>query len=177
LGQYARAVEVFRGAVEKGVGTDEVYAQLGNNLLRTGQQQPALDAMEKAAELNLANLQNLANLATLYLQMGRTADAQKTVRAILTQNDRSPEANNLAGLLEIQRGNGPQARSYFEKAIEANPKMAEAYMNLGLLADQAGQPQIARENFRKFLEYADPKQHGAVIPKVQEELKVLEAAQ
>jgi choline-sulfatase len=172
--RYDKAVAIFQEAIRHHVETDQVYSQLGNNLLRIGQTQPALDAMEKAAELNLANLQNLANLATLYLQLDKLPEAEKTVKALLTQNDLHAEGNNVAGLIAIRRGNGPQARLYFEKAIQADPERAEPYMNLGLLAEQAGQTEAALENFRKFLEHARSAEHGETIPKVKAEIAELE---
>ncbi len=174
LRRYDKAAALFQQAVQHQVETDLIYSQLGNNLLRIGQIQPALNAMEKAAELNLANLQNLSNLATLYLQLDRLPEAERTTKAILTQNDLHAEGNNVAGLIAIRRGNGAQARLYFEKAIQADPDRAEPYMNLGLLAEQAGQAQVAIDQFRKFLEHADPASHRETIPKVKAEITELE---
>jgi choline-sulfatase len=174
LRRFDKAAALFQQAIQHQVESDLIYAQLGNNLLRIGQTQPALNAMEKAAELNLANLQNLSNLATLYLQMDRLPEAERTAKAILTQDGLHPEGNNVAGLIAIRKGDGEQARHYLEKAIEANPDRAEPYMNLGLLAEQAGKTQVAIENFRKFLEHAHPAEHGATIPKVKAEIAELE---
>jgi len=176
LGDYVRAAAVFRQAVEHGLETDHLYAQLGNNLLLSGQVQPALGAMERASVLNPANLTNLANLATLYLQLGRLPEAERTVKAILTQNERHPEGNNAAGLVAVQKGDGNRARLYFEKAIQADPQRAEPYMNLGLLAEQAGQIQVAIDHFRRFLERAQPAIHGDTILKVKAEIAELEKA-
>jgi tetratricopeptide (TPR) repeat protein len=130
--------------------------------------------MEKAAEMNLTNLQNLVNLATAYLQLGRVADSQKTVKAVLAQDEHYGEAYNILGLLEIQKGDGDAARGYFEKAIEYRPELIEPYLNLGLLAQKAGQPQIAISYYKKFLERARPKDHGQYIPKVKAAIADLE---
>jgi arylsulfatase A-like enzyme/Flp pilus assembly protein TadD len=165
-GQYQKAIEIYQQAVKNGADSDQTHAAIGNNYVRLGQLQFAADAMEKAAEMNLTNLQNLVNLATAYLQLGRAADCQKTVKAVLAQDDHDGEAYNILGLLEIQRGDGDAARGYFEKAIEYQPDLTEPYLNLGLLAQQAGQPQIAIGYYKKFLERARPKDHGQYIPKV-----------
>jgi tetratricopeptide (TPR) repeat protein len=130
--------------------------------------------MEKAADMNLLNLQNLTNLATAYLNLGRMPEAERVIKAMLTQNDRYSVAYNLYGILEIQRGNGDAARSRFEKAVELNPDLTEPYMNLGLLAEKAGQPRIAIDYYKKFLARADPKEHGELIPKVKQAIKDLE---
>ena len=173
-GQYLRAIEVYQQAAKNGADTDETHAATGNNYVRLGQLQPAADAMEKAAEMNLTNLQNLVNLATAYLQLGRSADCEKTLKAILAQNNRSGEAYNVYGLLSIQRGDGNTARSYLEKAIDCDPDLIEPYLNLGLLAEKAGQPQIAISYYKKFLERARPKDHGEYIPKVKAAIAQLE---
>jgi len=174
LGQHQQAIQVFQQAISNKVDTDQMQAELGNSYLRMGNLQPALDAMETAASMNVANLQNLTNLATLYLQMGRPADAERTLRAILAQDDRSAEAYNLMGTLEIQRGQAELARSYFEKAVEYNPDLAEVYVNLGLLAENAGNLQKTVDYYKKFLEKADPRKHGPLIPKIKAAISAIQ---
>ncbi len=172
--QYQKAIDVYQTAIRNHADSDQTHASIGNNFVRVGKLQEAADAMEKAAEMNLTNLQNLANLATAYLQLGRLADCEKTLKAILAQNDRSGEAYNVYGLLSIQRGDGNTARSYLEKAVECDPDLTEPYLNLGLLAEKAGQPQIAVTYYKKFLERARPKDHGQYIPKVKAAIAELE---
>jgi arylsulfatase A-like enzyme/Tfp pilus assembly protein PilF len=177
LGQHQRAVQVFQEAIANKVDTDQMQAELGNSYLRLGDLQQAVNAMETAASMNMANLQNLTNLATLYLQLRRPADTERTLRAILAQDDRYAEAYNLMGTLEIQGGKAELARDYFEKAIECDPDLAEVYVNLGLLAENVGQPQQAVAYYRKFLEKADPKKHGPLIPKIKAAVSSMERGQ
>jgi Flp pilus assembly protein TadD len=130
--------------------------------------------MEHAARLNPSNLENMDNLATAYLQLGRPGDAKRVLQAVMAQNERHAPAHNLLGLLEIQGGRGPEARSHFEKAIEYNPDLAEPYMNLGLLAQNAGETKFAIVYYKRFLKAADPEKHREVIPKVKAALADLE---
>ncbi len=174
LGQHQQAILVFQQAIANKVDTDQMQAELGNSFLRMGNLQRALDAMETAASMNMANLQNLTNLATLYLQMGRPADAERTVRAILAQDDRSADAYNLMGTLEIQRGQAELARGDFEKAVEYNPDLAEVYVNLGLLAENAGNLPQTVAYYKKFLEKADPGKHGPLIPKIKAAISAIQ---
>ena len=157
---------VYHQAIQNIADTDETHAELGEILVRLGDLPAAANAMETAAEMNLSNLQNLTNLATLYLQMGRAADVERTLKAILAQNPKHAQAYNVYGILEIQRGQGNAAQGYFEKAVENDPELTEPYLNLGLLAQQAGQSQVAIDYYKKFLERARPKEHGQYIPKV-----------
>jgi len=166
LRQFRKAMPVYHQAIQNKADTDETHAELGEILVRFGDMPSAANAMETAAEMNLSNLQNLTNLATLYLQMGRAADVERTLKAILAQNPRHAQAYNVYGILEIQRGQGSAARGYFEKAVEYDQELTEPYLNLGLLAQQAGQSQVAIDYYKKFLERAHPKGHGQYIPKV-----------
>jgi tetratricopeptide (TPR) repeat protein len=162
LRQFRKAMPVYQHAIQNKADSDETHAELGEILVRLGELPAAANAMETAAEMNLSNLQNLSNLATLYLQMGRPSDVERTLKAILAQNAKHAQAHNIYGILEIQRGQGNAARGYFEKAVEYDPELTEPYLNLGLLAQEAGQSQIAIDYYKKFLERARPKEHGPV---------------
>ena len=138
LRQFRKAMPVYQQAIQNKADSDETHAELGEILVRLGELPAAANAMETAAEMNLSNLQNLSNLATLYLQMGRPSDVERTLKAILAQNAKHAQAYNIYGILEIQRGQGNAARGYFEKAVEYDPELTEPYLNLGLLAQEAG---------------------------------------
>ncbi|HVN81368.1 MAG TPA: sulfatase-like hydrolase/transferase [Terriglobia bacterium] len=175
LGQFLKAARLYQEAIRNKADTDETYAELGEIFLRLGAKARAMEFMEQAASLNPANLKNLDNLATVYLEKGRTDDVDRVLRIILAQDDHHPMANNLLGILEVQRGHEQLARSYFEKAIQSNPDLAQAYMNLGILAQNAGQNQQAITYFKMFLEKADPKEHRDIIPKVRKALSELQS--
>jgi Tfp pilus assembly protein PilF len=119
--------------------------------------------MEKAAEMNLTDLQNLTNLANAYLQLGRTADCEKTLKAILTLDNRYGQAYNIFGVLSIQRGDGNAARIYLEKAVEYDLELSEPFLSLAFLAEKAGHPQFAIGYYKKFLERARPKEQADLI--------------
>ncbi len=175
LGQILKGARLYQEAIQNKADTDQILAKLGAIFLRLGNKARAIEFMEQAASLNPTDLKNLDNLSTVYFEMGRLADAERVLRAILAQDDHHSVANNLYGILEIQRGHEEQARQYFEKAIQYNPGLAQAYMNLGILAQDAGDTQQAITYFRKFLEKAEPKEHRDIIPKVKKALAQLQA--
>jgi choline-sulfatase len=169
-GQYLKAIEVYHKAIERKVESDQTYAELGELYVRLERLDEAVPAMERASEMNPSNLQNLTNLATAYLHLGRTQDAERTLRGVLTQDSEYPEAHNIFGVLAVARGDGNLARVHFERAVQSNPYLAEAYLNLGLLAEKAAQPQQAAAYYEQFLQKASPDKHREVIPKVREAL-------
>jgi len=173
-GQFRKAIDVYQTAIKNHAETDRTYASIGNNLVQLGRLQEAAAALEKAAETNPTSLQNLTNLATVYLQLGKPEVCEKTLNAILRQDDRYGQAYNIYGILAVQRGDGYGARRYFEKAVECDPDLSEAYLSLAFLAEKGGRPQIAVEYYRKFLEKVRPGEHADVIPRIKAAIANLE---
>jgi len=174
LGQHDRAEKVYLEAIKNKADSDQTHAELGGICVRRGDLGRAVEFMEHAMRLNPTNLQNMDNLATAYLHLGRQDDAQRVLRAILAQNERNAAAHNLLGILEIQRGQGPDARRHFEKAAECDPDLAEPYMNLALLAQNAGETKAPIDYYKRFLKKASPDKYREVIPKVKAALADLE---
>jgi tetratricopeptide (TPR) repeat protein len=175
LGQYLKAAQLYQQAIQNKADTDQTHAELGEIFVRIGNKSGAIQCMEHAAKLNPSNLQNLSNLATFYLESSELENTERVLRTILALNSRHSMANNLFGILEIQRGREQVAREYFEKAIQFNQDLAQAYMNLGILAQEAGDAQQAIRYYKKFLEKAEPNEHRDIIPKVKKALRELEA--
>jgi tetratricopeptide (TPR) repeat protein len=173
-GQFRKAIDVYQTAIKNHAETDRTYASIGNNLVQLGRLQEAAAALEKAAETNPTSLQNLTNLETVYLQLGKPEVCEKTLNAILRQDDRYGQAYNIYGILAVQRGDGYGARRYFEKAVECDPDLSEAYLSLAFLAEKGGRPQIAVEYYRKFLEKVRPGEHADVIPRIKAAIANLE---
>src|SRR5262245_19621045 len=73
--EFQKAADLYQQAIKNYADTDQTHAELGETFVRLGRLQDAVNAMETAAVMNLANLQNLTNMATAYLQIGRLAEA------------------------------------------------------------------------------------------------------
>jgi choline-sulfatase len=173
-GQYQKAIDVYQTALANHAESDRTYASIGDNLVRLGRLQDAADAMEKAAGINPASLQNLTNLATVYLQLGKPVDCEKTLAAILKQDDRYGQAYNIYGILMIQRGDGYAARRYLEKAVECDPDLSEPYLSLAFLAEKGGRPQLAVNYYKMFLARVHPGEHADLIPRIRAAIANLE---
>jgi len=166
MGQWARAAEVLRRAVDLHVATDTIYARLGKCYLRLHELDKAAEAMTRANQINPTNLDNLRNLGTAQLQLGHVDEAEKAFKAITLQNDRYSAAYNGLGLVAIQRGDGDTARADFEKAAALDSTEVEPLLNLGVLFDKAGDKSQALRYYQQFLDKASPKDYGELIPKV-----------
>jgi len=175
LKQFERAERTYQEAIRNKADGDDTHAELGEIYVRRGDLARAVEFMEHAAKLNPTNLTNLVNMSTAYLHLGRPGEAERALRAALTQNERHAGAHNLFGILEIQRGREAEARSHFLKAVECDPDLAEPYMNLGLLAQDADDKKNAIRYYKEFLRKASPDKYRDVIPKVKAALAELES--
>ncbi len=175
-GQFDDLEKTCLRAIENDAGGDGAYANLGEIYVRRGDLNRAVEYMEKASSLNPSNLGNMDNLATALLHLGRFAEVERVLKAVLVQDPKHAMAHNLYGILEIQRSQVEAARRHFEQAMRCDPGLAEPYMNLGLIAQNAGDAKAAISYFRGFLKRADKVKHRDIIPKVQAALADLSAA-
>ncbi|HVN81875.1 MAG TPA: sulfatase-like hydrolase/transferase [Terriglobia bacterium] len=174
LGQLSEAIRISKQAIRNKADTDRTYSDLGTIYLRLGDRTRATSSMEQAARMNPADLRNLCNLATVYLELGREPDSERILRSVLAQDSEHAAANNLLGVLEVQRGHPDLARQHFEAAIHADPNLVQAYMNLGILAQNSGQNKLAISYFKEFLEKAPLESNREFIPRVRAAIADLE---
>jgi len=172
-GRYDDAMQLYRGALSKGLDSGRLHSRLADLLLRRGDKETAITEYEKAAQINPVDLDSQNNLATAYLEKGRLSDSERTFRWILANDPKYPAAQNGMGLISIQKRDFPAARGYFERAAQLDPDLVEVHMNLGLLYEMAGDRDRARTSFETFLTKASPAQYGSVIPRVREKLATL----
>ena len=175
MGNYTRAIQIYEKAVSMRVETDQIYSRLGRDYLRTNQLEKAVQAMQRATELNPTDLDNLRNLGTADLQLGRLQEARKAFESITVQSDSYAPAFNGLGLVAIAQGDADGARLNFQKAIEADPSEVEPMLNLGLLYQKAGQKQQALRYYQMFLQKAPHNQYGNLFPKVREAIQQLQS--
>ena len=76
-----------------------------------------------------------ANLALISIKRNKLDEAEKRLQLALARNPEMPQALNLMGYIEKQRGNIIKARDYYIKAIELKDNYALAHYNLALIYD------------------------------------------
>jgi len=172
-GQVARAVAVYQDAINRGLSTDIMNARLGKLYLRLHQPDKAVDAMNRADQINPTDGGNLRALGYTQLQLGRVDEAEKAFKAIIIQNDHYGAAYNGLGLVAIKRGDREAARRDFEKAFELDPSDLEPLLNLGVFFETAGDKSMALHYYQEFLNKASPKDYGDLIPKVRSAVQEL----
>ena len=67
----------------------------------------------------------------LYLERGKSAEAQKAFEAIAAEDPKNATAQLHLGLLALRRDDAEKAQPYVEKALQLEPKNAEAHRVMG----------------------------------------------
>ena len=175
LGNYPRAIQVYEKAIGMHVETDVIFSRLGRDYLRTHQLEKAVQAMQRASDLNPMDLDNLNNLGAADLQLGRIQDARKAFESITAQSDSYGPAFTGLGLVAISQGDSDTAVRYFVKAVEVDPSKVEPLLNLGLLYQRAGQKQQALHYFQMFLQKAPRGRYRHLFPMVRRTIQQLQS--
>jgi Tfp pilus assembly protein PilF len=133
------------------LGPRRPYAPTLNNLglLRTHQKRynEAIDFFHRATQERPYFMEAYKNLAAAYLEMGRTADAERELRQAVALAPLSPDARNAYGHFLRDQGRAAEAREQFAASAQADDN-AEAEENLGDLLGQSGDAPRARAAYR-----------------------------
>lgn len=150
------------------------WFERGLELEQTGiNQEEAVEAYEKALELDPRCVGALVNLGTLAFHERQWKKAETFYkRALDLQPDYSLGHFNLANLYD-ERGELSQAMAHYAAALKSAPNYADAHYNLALLCQRTGQIMRAVRHWRAYLKL-DPGSSWAEIAR--RELEKLRAA-
>jgi superkiller protein 3 len=171
----SKAVATLERLVQYFPNTD-VYNNTGVLLGRIGNMASAMEAYQKAVELDPFNLLALSNLGTAYLAVGRAADAKKTFeRAIESFQDASSRGELLArqylglGVAMVRVYQEESARNLallheaqgaYERSIEIDPGNAIAHSNLAAVHAELGNLEAAQSELTRAVQL-DPEDEQA----------------
>ena len=130
---------------------DRSYFQYGLELSEQGFDRPALVAFERVANVDPSAI-TFYNLGTLYMKLGRPANARTALEQALALDPGYAEANNTLGALLAQIGDAPRALTHFRKALDTKPDYPDALNNLGYVLFQNGQPDEAYRLYQRALQ-------------------------
>jgi predicted O-linked N-acetylglucosamine transferase (SPINDLY family) len=94
---------------------------------------------------------DLLNVGLGFHHRGQLAEAERCYRAMLAQIPDQPDALQLLGVLEAQRGNHGAAAALLRRAVVANPADAFAHFNLGKALSDLGQLDEALASYARAL--------------------------
>jgi tetratricopeptide (TPR) repeat protein len=138
-------LEHFKGIVDEGKGTKEIYFHLGNAYYETGDTDGAVAAFLKAVELDPRYFKAEVNLALMYDEQEKYAQAIEVFEQAAEIEPKNPEVWSHMGNTYYAQGQYAKAMELYRKALELNDKAAHALYSIGVAFADAG---IFREAVR-----------------------------
>jgi tetratricopeptide (TPR) repeat protein len=130
----------------------ETWFQNGLDLEETGAPvEQAMEAYQKALELNPAAAGALVNLGTIYYRMRQFAEAEKYYVQAIVADPGYPLAEFNLGNLYDEQGLLKEAVSHYQKALDLNPSYADAHFNMALICERSGDPMQAVAHWKTYL--------------------------
>ncbi|MBN1164289.1 MAG: tetratricopeptide repeat protein [Candidatus Krumholzibacteriota bacterium] len=135
-GQYATKARLILAELEYREGDKKKAAQLLEKI-RSSQEAPELEVLKF--------------LARIYLELGKTDDAQRAFEEARIVNPDDLTVNYRLGFIYAEKNEMDKAISSLRRAVEANPGIASAHLALGSILDHAGRTEEAKESYRTVL--------------------------
>jgi tetratricopeptide (TPR) repeat protein len=163
-----------------GSGTARNLVNKGNGLLNQNKYDEALQAYNKAIELNPQYEEAWIGKALTFIVLGRTDEALEAFDKVTELNPLDAKAWNIKGELLNILGKSDKALQTFDKAIELNPQDALAWLSKGNLLLQLNRYDEALQTFDRATEL-DPqntnawKGKGLALNKLNRDDEALEA--
>jgi len=176
MGQFDRTITLCLHMVSQGHKNSQILNQLGKAYSGKSDFDNALDAYNKALELDEKNALTLSNLGTLHLTLLRVKRDAKFLSQALEYYSRSlevdpqmlPALNGLAVAYNFA-GEPEKSVKYWRKALEINPNFSDVYFNLGLTYLKLGMKKEAL----KYFQLLKDRLYNRLSPREQEQVDSL----
>jgi len=130
----------------------EGWFQRGLTLEETGAPiEQAIEAYEKAIQLNPNAAGALVNLGTIEYRRGKYRSAEDYYLRAASVDPKYPLAQFNLGNLYDEIGNAPGAEEHYDRALELNPNYADAHFNKALLCERQGDVMGAVRHWTHYL--------------------------
>lgn len=131
-GEYDKAIEIFKKAVEINPNDDDSWRLLGNSYNRNGQIEEAIKYYLKAAELNPDDSRNWFNLGISYSNNEQYKEAINSFLKVVELYPNDDESWKWLGNSYIKNEQVEDAIKSLLKATELNSSDYQSWFNLGL---------------------------------------------
>ena len=144
---------------QNGDGTGDVEAVSRSTIAamleldaETTRRAEAIEAYERAIELDPDYADAYCNLGAVRYNQGQRAEAKRAFEACLSREADHVEANfNLANVLE-EEGDDRGALAHYRRALAADPLYPDLHINLALLYEKLGREKPAHDHWRRYLQ-------------------------
>ncbi len=132
-GEYEKAVEEFKKAIELKPNYGDAYHNLANVYHQINRDDLALENYQKALSFNPNLWQSYQNIAAIYFSQKKLDLAKQSMEKALAINPDSTELHTNMGILYSNLGEKQKAKEEFEKALQIDPQNQKAKQQLELI--------------------------------------------
>ncbi|MBI2686778.1 MAG: tetratricopeptide repeat protein [Acidobacteria bacterium] len=150
-GQLAKALPLYREAVQRNPKSTPGLQKLGSALRRSGQLTEAVDALKRSVAAAPDNASNWHELGLAYRAQGNMPEALAALQKAAALDPDMPELHSNLGIVWSAAGDRTRAEAAFREAIRIQPDYVDAHNNLGNLLSAAGDFNQARHHFEVAL--------------------------
>jgi predicted CXXCH cytochrome family protein len=166
-GQSDEAIRWYKEALRKKPEFRPATKQLAATLIGKGEYARATDVLRLAIAAPPADEALFTDLGNAYLRQRMLPHAQQALKRALEINPNQAEAQNLLGLVAVQKNDSAGAEAQFRDALRSQPDLAEAHNNLGNVLAGAHRYPEAEYHFQRAISinpmYAEARHSYALV--------------
>lgn len=150
-GNSREAADFFQRAIAFKSDAPELWAKLGIALVQCGDTIPAIDALEKAHELGVAEDWIYEHMGLLFTTRGQLDIARENLELAVASHPENLNAWNTLIVVYTKLGLSEKARLAAESVLAINPEHVNALLNLGSWYSDQARNEEALAQYRKAL--------------------------
>ncbi len=148
-GKEDEAIRWYKEALRRKPDFRPATKQLAAALIGKGEYAQATAVLRQAVASPPADEALFTDLGNSYLRQQMFPRAQQALLRALEINPEQPEAQNLLGLVAVQKNDPVEAEARFRDALRSQPDFAEAHNNLGNVLTGARNYKEAEYHFQR----------------------------
>jgi arylsulfatase A-like enzyme/Flp pilus assembly protein TadD len=133
-----RAIAILTDVVRTDPEVVSAWFMLGNEYVRAGQFERALEQFRRALALKPDDDLSVINMANTYRRMGRDADARAGYERLLQIDPHNPQARIQLAEMDADAGRYDAAEAHVREALKIDPNLAGARNILGVIKYRRG---------------------------------------
>ena len=137
--QPQKALSILQTQISKAPNNGEMYVQMSEIQMQTGDPNGALQSAQKGAQLNPGNEQAVVALTRAQLAHGDAPAAISSWQNWLATHPGDAQAHAILGTLQQGQGDTDKATASYKKALSIQPEQPIAANNLAYLMIESGQ--------------------------------------
>jgi putative PEP-CTERM system TPR-repeat lipoprotein len=161
-GDYAAARQHLEQASRLAPDNPALLVELAKSRMGSGDTAGAIEALNRAAELDTATGRPDAILVQTHLRAGRHSEAMAAAERLIRERPQDPLGYHLVGLVRLATRDIAGARASFAEALKQDAAYLPAAADLARLDLKANDPKAARGRFESVLA-KDPRNSRALI--------------